>query len=260
MSPLLFNLVMDEIIKKVRRLKGYKMGNENISILCYADDAVLIAENEDDLQRLLYLFNSIAKSLNMVISVTKTKCLTTSKYPLRCKLVVDDQIIQQEMTFKYLGIELCGFGDVESEVRQQVNKALRTAGCLNDTIWNNKHLRTETKARIYKAAIRPIMTYTAETRPDTTKTKRLLETCEMKVLRKIAGKTLLDRERSDNIRKMCGVEEVNEWILRRKHEWNAHIDRMDHERMVRIARDKSPTGRRSIGRPRKRWSDNLTTN
>ncbi|XP_045480918.1 uncharacterized protein LOC123685306 [Harmonia axyridis] len=205
------------------------MGNENISILCYTDDAVLIAENEDDLQRLLHI----------------------------CKLVVDDQTIQQEMTFKYLGIELCGFGDVESEVRQQVNKAMRTAGCLNDTIWNNKHLRTETKARIYKAAIRPIMTYTAETRPDTTKTKRLLETCEMKVLRKIAGKTLLDRERSDNIRKMCGVEEVNEWILRRKHEWNAHKDRMDHER---IARDKSPTGKRSIVRPRKRWSDNLTTN
>ena len=31
-------------------------------------------------------------------------------------------------------------------------------------------MRIETKARIYKATIRPIMTYTAETRPETTKT------------------------------------------------------------------------------------------
>lgn len=30
-----------------------------------------------------------------------------------------------------------------------------------------------------------------------------------------------------------------------------------NERLERIARDKSPIGRRSVGRPRKRWCDNL---
>ncbi|XP_057652378.1 glucose dehydrogenase [FAD, quinone]-like [Diorhabda carinulata] len=40
------------------------------------------------------------------------------------------------------------------------------------------------------------MTYTAETRPETAKTKRMMETAEMKVLRRIAGKTLLDREKN----------------------------------------------------------------
>lgn len=258
LSPLLFNIIMDEIIKQVRHLKGYKMGNRNITILCYADDAVLVAENEDDLQRLLYRFNCVAKSLNMVISASKTKSLTTSKIPIRCKLVVDDKIIQQEMKFKYLGIELSGYGDIELEVRQQTNKALKVAGCLNDTIWKNKYLHTETKARIYKSVIRPIMTYTAETRPDTAKTKRILEVGEMKILRKIAGKTLFDRERSDNVRRTCGVDNISDWVLARKMEWNDHISRMDQRRIVRIARDESPIGRRSLGRPRKRWSDNLT--
>ena len=32
---------------------------------------------------------------------------------------------------------------------------------------------------------------------------------------------------------------------------------MTEERIVKIARDKSPTGRRRAGRSRKRWSDNL---
>ena len=36
------------------------------------------------------------------------------------------------------------------------------------------------KARIYKTAIRPILTYAAETRPETSKTKRILETAEIK--------------------------------------------------------------------------------
>ena len=260
LSPLLFNIIMDEIIKKVSKLRGYKMGEKKINILCYADDAVLVAENEDDLQRLLHQFNLVAKSFNMVISASKSKCMTTSKTPLRCKLEVNGSIIQQEMRFKYLGIELSGYGDVEAEVREQTTRATKIAGCLNATIWRNKNIGIEAKSRIYKTAIRPIMTYTAETRPETAKTKRLLETTEIKVLRGIAGKTLLDRETSENIRRTCEIEEdINCWVLKRKKQWNEHISRMEEKRIVRIARDKSPTGRRSIGRPRKRWCDNLST-
>lgn len=47
-------------------------------------------------------------------------------------------------------------------------------------------------------------------RPDTAKTKRMLETGQMKVLLGIAGKTLMDRECSENIRTECGVENINE--------------------------------------------------
>lgn len=39
------------------------MGQEETKIQCYADDAVLLAENEDDLQRLLHQFNMTAKKI-----------------------------------------------------------------------------------------------------------------------------------------------------------------------------------------------------
>ncbi|KAJ4437749.1 hypothetical protein ANN_13687 [Periplaneta americana] len=45
-----------------------------------------------------------------------------------------------------------------------------------------------------------------------TKTKRLLETTEMIVLRKIVGKTLWDRERIDSIRETSEAENINEWV------------------------------------------------
>ena len=134
--------------------------------------------------------------------------MKTSKTPLRCKLVVDGKIIYQKMKFKYLGVDISGYGDVETEVREQTNKVARVAACLDNTIWRNKHMRIETKARIYKATIRPIMTYTAETRPETTKT--MLETTEIKILRKLAGKTMLDREQNKNIGRTCGTEDVNQ--------------------------------------------------
>ena len=122
------------------------------------DDAALIAESEDDLQKLLHEFNTTAKSFNMIISPTKTKCMTTSKTPIRCKLEIDGVIVQQEMKFKYLGIEISSFGDVEAEVREQTIRAANVAGSLNNLIWSNKNIRIEAKSRIYKSTIRPIMT------------------------------------------------------------------------------------------------------
>jgi hypothetical protein len=50
LSPLLFDIVMKEIIKDLRDLQGYPLRDENVNIVCYADDATLIADNEDDLQ------------------------------------------------------------------------------------------------------------------------------------------------------------------------------------------------------------------
>ena len=101
------------------------------------------------------------------------------------------------MSFKYLGIEISGYVDVEAEVREQTTRASK---CYN------KNIEIKAKSRIYKTAIMPIMTHTAETRPETAKTKRLPKTMEMKFLRGIAGKTLLDRESSENIRMTCGIE------------------------------------------------------
>jgi len=43
---------MNEIIKDLKGLQGYPLGDENVNMVCYADDATLVADNEDDLQRL----------------------------------------------------------------------------------------------------------------------------------------------------------------------------------------------------------------
>lgn len=84
------------------------MGDHNTKIMCYADDAVLVAQ----------------KMISNDFS-SKTKCLTTSETSIRCKLVVEFKIIQPEIKFKYLGIELSEYGDIDTEVRQQTTKALR---------------------------------------------------------------------------------------------------------------------------------------
>ena len=84
LSPLLFNIVMNEIIKNVRDLQGYLLGDENVNIICYVDDETLIADNEDNLQRLLNGFSHSCAKFDLKISPTKTKSLIISKIPLKC--------------------------------------------------------------------------------------------------------------------------------------------------------------------------------
>lgn len=102
-----------------------------------------------------------------------------------------------------------------------------------------------------------IVIRTGETRSDTSKNWRILESGEVQVYCKITGKSLLAQTRSEAVRETCSIEGTNEWISRRKREENDHISGMPDVRLSRIARDKSPVGRRQIGRPRKRWSDCL---
>ena len=41
LSPTLFNKIMDEIITEVKKMKGgYRMGDKEIKVICYAEDVV----------------------------------------------------------------------------------------------------------------------------------------------------------------------------------------------------------------------------
>jgi len=120
---------MNEIIKDVKNAgHGYRTNKGEITILCYADDTVIISENEDELQRLLHQFYLTAKRYNMSIAINKTKSLVVAQEPRRCKIAVNDEIVEQVMSFIYLGVEITSQQDRRSEVNNQMDKASRRAG------------------------------------------------------------------------------------------------------------------------------------
>ncbi|XP_057654722.1 uncharacterized protein LOC130892978 [Diorhabda carinulata] len=199
------------MIKKVKELPGYKIGNRNITILCYTDDAELISNSEDKLQRMLHILNKTAKEYNMAISTEETECLTVFKEPLRCKLEIEGTIIKQVMSSRYLGVVVTSHSDIYQETIYQVRKAAATTSALRDIVWRNKHIGIETKTRIYKTCIKPILTYAIETRTDTKKTKQTLKTTKMKTLRCIIGKTRRDHVRNEDIRQQCNIQDIVIW-------------------------------------------------
>ena len=70
----------------------------------------------------------------------------------------------------------------------------------------------------------------------------MFEANEMKVLRKLVGKTKIDRIRSQQIREFSCIQPINEWVERRRREWDEQVTRMDSERLVKISRDKKMEG------------------
>ena len=57
----------------------------------------------------------------------------------------------------------------------------------------------------------------------------MLEANDMKVLRKIVGKTKMDRITSRQIGESSGIQPMNGWVGRRRREWDEHVTRMDSE-------------------------------
>jgi hypothetical protein len=88
-------------------------------LIYHADGAVLIADNEDSLQRLLYQFMSSCQKYNIKVWSNKTKTATVYKEPLKCKLEVQGKMMEQIITLKYLGVEITSNGPLQSEVKHQ---------------------------------------------------------------------------------------------------------------------------------------------
>ena len=60
-------------------LPGVKIGGRNINSLRYADDTVLLAETEEDLQKIVHQVKRESESFGLLMNAKKTKTMVFSK-------------------------------------------------------------------------------------------------------------------------------------------------------------------------------------
>jgi len=84
-----------------------------------------------------------------------------------------------------------------------------------------------------------------------------LEAAQMKFLRHLLGITKLNKEKNQCIRGKTGAQNIVKEIKQYQKKWLQHVQRMDRNRLPRQALIYRPQGRRKIGRPKKRWRDQL---
>jgi hypothetical protein len=107
LSPVLFNLYLDEVIRTwLTKLKTSKYFKELIfNTLLIADGQLIISDTEDSLQQAVYLLHRISKEYNFEIA---TKIKTTifgfvGTDHLLTKIIINDETLEQVSQFTYLG-------------------------------------------------------------------------------------------------------------------------------------------------------------
>ena len=84
-----------------------------------------------------------------------------------------------------------------------------------------------------------------------------LEAAQMKFLRHLLRITKLDKEKNRCIKGKTRAQNIVKEIKQNQKKWLQHVQRMDTNRLPKQALQYKPKGRRNVGRPRKRWRDQL---
>jgi len=163
--PALFNIALELVVRKVLiQAKGIKMNNNNeLTVVAYADDIVLIAESEDDLRNTTSTLLNEGKEIGLKINESKTKYMILSRRNHNINyLKVDDHKFKRVQSFKYLGTEINESANSHEEVKKRITAANRCYYSLMP-LFKSRLLSIKSKIRLYKAIVKPVALYACST-------------------------------------------------------------------------------------------------
>ena len=118
MSPWLFNVFMDGIIREVKEnlQGGVQLTTTNVQMLLFADDVVMVTEKKDDMQRNLDEMKKVMEKWGMKMHWGKTKVMMVSRTEEKCKLSIEGEDIEDVKKLKCLGAMISADGRCDKEI------------------------------------------------------------------------------------------------------------------------------------------------
>lgn len=260
LSPLLFIILMDEIIRNVssKRKKmvvgHHKLKPVEVGDCVFADDVAVMANTERSLQFNVNLWMEELENKEMKVNISKTKVMViTNNKERRASININNQTVEQVDNIKYLGITIDRTGKMEEEINNRIATTTKLFHGINRGFLNKKEISSKTKLTIYKTVYLPTLLYGSETWVMTEKLHKKIQVLEMKYLRKVAKVTIMDKIRNEEIRERLEIENVKKHIEKAQLRWWGHMKRLPEERQVRQVWEARTTGRRKKGRPSRTW-------
>jgi len=120
---------------------------------------------------------------------------------------------------------------------------------------DHKKTPKKTRIKLYNTLALPVLLYGSETWTIKARDARRITAAEMKYMRRTAGYTWTYYKTNAQIAKELEITPVLDKLLEYKRNWIQHVNRMPRDRLRRIMKHYSPTGRRNRGRPLKSLLD-----
>lgn len=250
LSPFLFNLVIDEATKGVRREVPWN--------ILFADDVGLLSETREGAEGELKKWCDALERAGLTVSRTKTEYMCASYEDTGDSISLDGTPIPTASEFKYLGSIITADGTLGSEVAARAAAGWRSFRRVSPVLCDAR-IPVGLKGKVYRACVRPAIMYGLETTGMTSRPLRKLQTTEAGILRMSLGLSRRECEANCNVRRRLGVKELGEKLREDRLRWYGHVQRRDCDYIGKRALDLAVKGKRKPGRPRYTWLDVLQT-
>jgi len=177
---------------------------------------------------------------------------------------IDNSTFERVEGFKYLGTNLTNQNSIAEEIKSRLRSG--SAGYHSvQNLLSSRLLSKNLKIKIYRNIILPVVLYGCETWSLTLGEERKLRVFENMVLRRILGPRKEEvtgewrRLHNEELNDLYSSPNIVRVIKSRIMRLAGHVARMGEERGVYRVLVAKPEGKRPLGRPRRRWVNNIGT-
>ena len=163
LSPTLFGIFLNDLAQEINQLNiGIWAGDVQLYILMYADDIVIMAENENNLQIMLDYIKEWCRKWRMVVNEDKTKVMhfrnsrsQTTEYVFK----YGEEKLEIVRQYKYLGVILDEFLKFEETANTLAGAGGRALGSIISKFRSFRNIGFDTFTKMFNTNVSTILEY-----------------------------------------------------------------------------------------------------
>ena len=171
-------------------------------------------------------------------------------------MTIGGEVVACMSKFKDLGSVIQSNGEIDGDVTNRIQAGWLKWRAATGVLCDKKFPR-RLKGKFYRVAIRPALLYGIECCPVKKVFEQRMEVTEMRMLRWMCGNTMMDRIRNQEFREKLGVAPLSAKMRENRLRWFGHVQRKTHDAPVRRIECIIVEGKRSRGRPRRTWEEQI---